>query len=130
MTEECKCMFCEQPFKPGDKLQAFLRSPDDPIGSWTDSVTVDEGFQKRHQRNLASQGNFNPKRRHEDCGPQTIEHYACVRCDEHIDCRDDNFVCESNGTGHHPEFGTYHWWEGEITCENCELKQPYGDQSI
>lgn len=124
-TEECKCMFCEKVFASGDKIQAFLRSPDDPVGHWTDSVVVDDKFQERHQRNQDK-----IKRRCVGCGPDSLRSYECVRCGEWLDQRDDNFVCENSGTAYHPEFGEYHWWEGEITCDNCELKQPYGDQSV
>jgi hypothetical protein len=45
------CVKCGDPFKPGDTLQAFLRSPEDKKGSWTRPISVDAEFQARHRRN-------------------------------------------------------------------------------
>lgn len=41
------CSECNQPFKPGEYLRGFLRSPDDETGSWTRPILVDEEFQDR-----------------------------------------------------------------------------------
>ena len=41
------CLLCNKPFVVGDSLQAFLRSPDNSEGSWSEPVIVDSGFQAR-----------------------------------------------------------------------------------
>ena len=46
-----KCVLCGEEFKEGDMLEAFLRSPDDPKGSWTTPVYVDAEFQARVESN-------------------------------------------------------------------------------
>lgn len=62
MTGPGKCIVCNQPFKPGDRLQAFLRCPEEPDGSWTNAVEVDSGFQDR-----VKQVGGAVKRKHEGC---------------------------------------------------------------
>lgn len=57
-----KCVECGREFKPGEYLQAFLRSPEDPKGSWTEGVRVDEGYQ---ERSLVNQDTI--RRRHVSC---------------------------------------------------------------
>lgn len=57
-----KCVVCKKPFRTGDTLQAFLRCPDDPNGSWTTTVVVDEDFQKR----FLSEGDL-IQRKHSKC---------------------------------------------------------------
>lgn len=48
MTNELiVCIVCGKPFKSGDFLQAFLRSPDDPVGSWGPVVEAGDQFQTR-----------------------------------------------------------------------------------
>lgn len=54
-----KCCVCGREFKPGEYMQGFLRSPDDPEGSWSEPVEIDEGFQDRVAR-----ANCKIKRRH------------------------------------------------------------------
>lgn len=56
------CKYCKQEFKVGDKIQAFLRSPDDEQGNWTNSVMVDSGFISRAKKN-----SDDIERKHEDC---------------------------------------------------------------
>jgi hypothetical protein len=46
-----KCVICNKEFVEGDLLQAFLRNPEDPAGSWTKPVEVDSEYQIRHARN-------------------------------------------------------------------------------
>ncbi|MCK5613715.1 hypothetical protein KAR91_68255 [Candidatus Pacearchaeota archaeon] len=46
-----KCIVCNKAFKEGDMLQAFLRCPEDPDGSWTAPIGVDRGYQERSERN-------------------------------------------------------------------------------
>jgi len=46
-----KCAVCGKEFKECDQLQAFLRCPEYPKGSWTWPVTVDAKFQERFERN-------------------------------------------------------------------------------
>jgi len=41
------CICCAKPFKEGELLQAFLRCPEDPNGSWTAPVEVDKDYQAR-----------------------------------------------------------------------------------
>lgn len=60
---QSKCINCGFPFKEGDKLQAFLCSPNNPEGSWTKPVIIDADFQTRVKQNQS-----NVKRRHVDCG--------------------------------------------------------------
>jgi len=57
-----KCIVCNQDFKVGDYLQAFLRCPDDPKGSWTKPALVNENYQKRSLLNKDS-----IKRKHINC---------------------------------------------------------------
>jgi len=57
------CIVCGKAFKAGDHLQAFLRSPDDPRGSWAKAVLVDKGYQSR-----VKIINDRVKRRHVECG--------------------------------------------------------------
>ncbi len=57
-----KCIVCREAFKEGDKVQAFLRCPDDPEGSWTRPIGVDAGFQARSKI-----VNDNIKRKHGSC---------------------------------------------------------------
>ena len=64
MNRWSKCIVCGSPFKKDDKLQAFLRCPDNPDGSWTTPVVVDSGFQSRF---VAM--NDSIKRKHEGCTP-------------------------------------------------------------
>lgn len=45
------CVKCNQPFKPEDYFQVFLRSPDDEKGSWTKPIFVDYEFQNRVSHN-------------------------------------------------------------------------------
>jgi hypothetical protein len=52
---------CDKPFVEGDYMQAFLRSPDDPTGSWSKPSKVDAGFQARVYKNDTFK---NMKRRH------------------------------------------------------------------
>ena len=64
-----KCIVCDEPFKEGDYLQAFLRCPEDPEGSWTLPALVDKEYQTRAKINIDK-----IKRNHKDC-----EH-ECTRC--------------------------------------------------
>lgn len=59
---DAKCCDCGCPFLLGELMQAFLRSPDDEEGSWTESVVVDANFQNRTAGNRHEM-----KRRHQDC---------------------------------------------------------------
>lgn len=59
---KAKCIICKKTFKPGDEIQAFLRSPDDPVGGWTKPIILDSKFQERHQRNQDK-----VKRKHFNC---------------------------------------------------------------
>ena len=49
MTRLSYCEVCGERFNAGDRLQAYLRSPDDP-GSWTEPVVVDDDYQVRFMR--------------------------------------------------------------------------------
>lgn len=60
-----KCVICGEEFKEGDRMQAYLRSPDCPDGGWTAPVVVDSEFQWRYKRN-----DNNIKRKHEQCMDQ------------------------------------------------------------
>ncbi len=83
-----KCIYCKDEFKEGDMLQAFLRSPDDTQGSWTNPVEVDKDYQKRSKIN-----NDKIKRKHIHCNePQELGNpetnvfvpdykYNCCNCD-------------------------------------------------
>jgi hypothetical protein len=63
MLDACRCACCGKPFKEGDLLQTFLRSPDNPSGSWLKTpVVVDAEFQSRALRN-----NDKIKRYHSEC---------------------------------------------------------------
>jgi hypothetical protein len=44
------CVYCNEPFKEGDSLQAFLRCPEDPDGSWAEPVVVDKEYQARSDK--------------------------------------------------------------------------------
>lgn len=57
-----RCVVCGVPFAAGDSLQAFLRNPERPEGSWTASVVVDPAFQNRCEVNKD-----NVRRRHTEC---------------------------------------------------------------
>lgn len=59
MCKSSKCIVCGEEFKSGDWIQAFLSSPDDPNGSWTKAVQIDDNFQER----VVANGN-NITRRH------------------------------------------------------------------
>jgi len=63
MCKLSKCVVCGKAFKSGDWLQAFLRSPDDENGSWTDAVQVDDLFQERIKFN----GGKIKRRHYESC---------------------------------------------------------------
>lgn len=60
--KDSKCVVCGITFKEGDMVQCFLRSPDNPNGSWTKPVKVDTQFQARIARN-----NDKLSRRHSHC---------------------------------------------------------------
>lgn len=60
--EEARCMVCKRVLKTGERMQAFLRCPNDPSGSWTKPVVVDPGFQERHMGNRDG-----IKRKHAGC---------------------------------------------------------------
>lgn len=57
-----KCIVCRIAFIEGDELQAFLKCPEDPSGSWTTPILVDANYQKRSQVN-----NDSIKRKHLSC---------------------------------------------------------------
>jgi len=57
-----KCIVCKKVFIEGELLQAFLRCPEDPNGSWTAPIKVDNGYQERSERN-----NDTIRRKHLDC---------------------------------------------------------------
>lgn len=67
-----RCIGCNVAFEEGDMLQMFLRSPDDPEGSWSKPVEVDAGFQERCQRHDNENG-FGGKRKHAHCGHPYVE---------------------------------------------------------
>lgn len=46
-SKKVACVVCGKPFEPGDRLEGFLRSPEDPQGSWGPTVEVDAQFQAR-----------------------------------------------------------------------------------
>lgn len=52
-------------------------------------------------------------------------------CDE---CHDGGWTlqqyCTRSGRGDHPEYGQYHWWEGEAICTICGHKTGWDDSSI
>lgn len=52
-----KCIVCDQAFKPGEHLQAFV------WGNWSRPAEVDTGYQKRSTMN-----NDKINRKHEFCG--------------------------------------------------------------
>lgn len=56
------CIVCDKPFQQGDFLQAFLRCPEEPLGSWTTPALVDKLYQTR-----AAKNKDNIKRKHRDC---------------------------------------------------------------
>jgi len=56
------CIVCGKKFKEGDYLQAFLRCPEDPNGSWTEPVLVDSEYQTR-----ANAICDKIKRKHKEC---------------------------------------------------------------
>lgn len=66
MTISC-CVVCGEAFKEGDKLQAFLRCPEDPLGSWTKPYLVDKDYQKRSEENKAKGNVDRVRRKHKDC---------------------------------------------------------------
>ena len=57
-----RCCICNKPFKTGEYLQAFLRCPEDPKGSWTDPAMVDAEYQQRSQKVIDK-----IKRKHVEC---------------------------------------------------------------
>ena len=61
---ESSCILCDIPFVSGDMLQAFLRCPEEPGGSWTLPVRIDSEYQDRHCVN-----NDKIKRKHAHCLP-------------------------------------------------------------
>lgn len=54
----------------------------------------------------------------------------CEGCGEYVEPDEKNFECSDSGKSFHPDFGEYHWWEGEVICPFCGHKQYYADQSI
>lgn len=57
------CAVCECELKAGESMQAFLRCPEDPKGSWTKAVVVDADFKNR----IREHGIGGMKRKHETC---------------------------------------------------------------
>ncbi len=54
----------------------------------------------------------------------------CENCEAYLEPTSDNFKCEDSGESFCTEFGTYHWWCGTLTCDQCGHKMDYQDQSI
>ena len=54
----------------------------------------------------------------------------CENCEHWIDPDDDNFEVVGSGKGFNPNLGPYNWFEGWLTCSECENTQWYSDSTI
>ena len=80
-----RCMVCRKPFKTGDLLQAFLRCPEEPQGSWTDPAVVDSEYQERAAKHKAAGSGDNAKRKHFNCKESIMTERTIIAIDIETD---------------------------------------------